>query len=275
MLIFNEIPTAFPFYDKLEKQARYNDNCDGTCDYKLITPNNALLPFQFKRLLNSDTISGWEIMDANNSTIINASTARAAIHTVTVGQEKYYYYDGSPFASITMLPGFYYSVVTFNNGIKFYSEVFCVPFDSFAVGGANGFLKLEWYSTCSIYPYYYGETINSVPYFRNVTYLDTFVQGSEPEIVVETEPNGDGEEIPVFQRAVIKYRIPHAVSDYLKKALVIMQMHNVINLTTANGVHSGQISSVTTASAPLDTGCLSTIDILFEQDAAIVKTSCC
>ena len=51
-MIFNELPIVFPFYDKLEKQHRFRDVADGACAYKLITPRNALLPFQIKANYN-------------------------------------------------------------------------------------------------------------------------------------------------------------------------------------------------------------------------------
>lgn len=51
-MIFNELPIVFPFYDKLEKQHRFRDVADGACMYKLITPRNALLPFQIKKEYN-------------------------------------------------------------------------------------------------------------------------------------------------------------------------------------------------------------------------------
>lgn len=276
-LIYNHIPTAFPWYDKLEKQVRYQENCDNTCDYKLISPNNALLPFQFKIGNENDVITAWEILDANLLTITNISAAKAAIKVIANEGGRYWYYNGSAVLSdvLALKPGFYYSVVTLTGGKKMYSEVFNIPFDSFPVGGVNKFVKLEWYSTCSISPYFYGDTVNGVPYFRNVAYLDTYVQGDEPEILEETEEDGEGNEIPVFQRAIIRYRIPGAVANYLKTALVVMQMHDVIILTTPMGIHSGEISKVTTASATLDTGCLSTVDIIFEQDLAIIRRSCC
>lgn len=274
MLIYNHIPTAFPWYDKKEKQARYQDNCDVTCDYKLITPNNALLPFEFTRPTVLENIYTWRVYRSDDTEALVLTSIRSNIRSFIKDGKKTYYYNGSTIGQV-LPPGFYYSVIEFNTGQFQFSEMFNVPFDSFALGAPNRFLQLEWYSTCSIEPFFYGDTVNGVPYFRNVAYLDTFVQGDEPEIQEETEQDGDGSEFPIFQRCVIRYRIPHAVAGYLKTALVIMQMHDMITLTTKFGVESGQISRVSTTTSPLDNGCLSNIDILFEQELAIVKRSCC
>jgi hypothetical protein len=47
-MIFDELNTSFRFYDDLDKQNRYKENCASVCEYKLLSPIDTILPFQFK-----------------------------------------------------------------------------------------------------------------------------------------------------------------------------------------------------------------------------------
>jgi hypothetical protein len=47
-MIINELKLPFPIYTRRLRQNRFRENCAGMLNHRLITPNNALLPFQFR-----------------------------------------------------------------------------------------------------------------------------------------------------------------------------------------------------------------------------------
>src|SRR6266567_3702353 len=102
MLIFNELPIVFPWYDKLEKQLRHKENVEKACDYKLITPENGLLPFQFRRDAATPAVPVlWEIVEANSATVIaNVSKSlpdpigEGLLRMHTKGGWDYFTYNG-------------------------------------------------------------------------------------------------------------------------------------------------------------------------------------
>jgi hypothetical protein len=189
---------------------------------------------------------------------------------------SYVYYAGESLATsggaLSLAQGLYYSVITFADASVWYSETFYVPGCSFVGTAAADFLKLEWYNDTDIRPIFYNDKDGGgIPYFRNVAYLDTFITQSEPEIIEDGEKDGNDEQVATFSKAVIRYRITELVPDYLKKALVLMQMHDHVFLTTRNGIRTGEIKKMETASAAEAFGGLSTIDIIFEEEILIKK----
>lgn len=305
-LIFNEFTVAFPWYDKLEKQYRYKENAEKICDYKLISPSNSLLPFQFRRVaqLGNPPVS-WVIKEINSNTTVKdlsinlpdiSGASQLRIRTV----EGYDYFlfngngtlkvDDENFYDIPLDYGFYYSVITFQDGTKQYSEMFHVPDPSFKIAGPGSepteqlqiddiskmkYLRFIWNNNCDLKPVYYQEMQDDAPYWRQCIYLDSFITNSEPEITTDGPKDGQDEQIPTFQKVVVKYRITDMVPDYLKVALFLMQMHDNVNLTEAKGVRRGDLKSFTVNSSVEFNGALSQVDILFQQDLLQVKAGCC
>lgn len=285
MPIYNYLPIAFPWYDNIKKQNRFKDNVGGLCTYKLISPRDALLPFQFYKPAALEFPVNWYIRDVHTQEIIadlTPSLNNAALGVIwsrtTSDGKDYYWYNGVPLTTtggpLNLNTGFYESILTFPGGASFYSEMFHVPAISFSVlsDTLTKYLRIEWYSDSDLPPIMYNT--DSAIRFKNVCYLDTFVHISEPEINEDTEKDGFDNDIATFQRAVIKYRITELVPDYLKIALVLMQMHGHVFLSTANGIDIGEFKNMTTETQAEGSGGLSTIDILFEQDLAIINKGC-
>lgn len=285
MSLFNDLPVAFPWYDKLEKQNRYKEHVQKIADYKLLTPYDALLPFQFRRAKSTFPPVIWEVFEINTHTLIVDITPSIDLflHNATIGDYDYFYYGGETLhavemAEVDMRCGFYYSKITMADETKFFSEMFHVPGPGFSI--ANGELtdnvKLEWWNDNDIPPIFYNDkdSGSGLPFFRNVVYLDTFIHVSEPEILEDTTSDGYDKPIPTFQRAVIRYRIADLVPDFLKVALVIIQMHDNAIITTGENLYSGQLEGLTTTSQMEEGGALSMVEILFEENVAIIKKSC-
>lgn len=279
MAIFNALPVAFPWYDKLEKQNRYRENALPVCDYKLITPRDALLPFQFYKTSNLQRPSAWTIRNVNTKvTVATLTPSLSQIVGKTVRGQDYFYYVPTVALTTTggtlsLATGFYESLLTFPNGYIAYSEMFYVPPASFALAGqgTTKYIRLEWYNAAGdIPPIFYANT----PVFKNIVFLDTFITASEPEIEQDGTKDGNDETIPTFQKALIRYRITDMLPDFLKLAIVLMEMHDTVNITTPGGLYSGNIEKMETNTAPDDTGALAVVDILFQHDVAMVKKGC-
>lgn len=291
MLIFEKLPVVFPWYDKIEKQARYKENVEKVCDYKLITPNNALLPFQFRRLSSLSTTTSWKIFEVNTGTLVkNVTTSledTVSFRKKTAEGYDYFYYTGKALTSSdSIIPplsfGYYYAVIEFSDNTFFYSEVFHVPADSFSIVpiiaddySAMKYLRIEFWNNCDLRPILYNDLLSGVSVFKQAVYLDTFIHQSEPEIFVDGTKDGNDVVIPTFQRVITKYRITDVVSDYLKVALHLLPLHANITLTTARGIDSGDIEKLVVQSSAEANGALSTVDILFEQPIVVVKAGCC
>lgn len=287
-LIFNETPTAFPWYDKLEKQDRFRENVLEGCWFKLIAPKNTLLPFQFRKAKAPELPTKWEIMSLANDPVINISNNIGLIKGKSLSGMDYIYFGGNQLTFIRVInidevveeplnlpPGYYYSKLTFPSS-SFYSEIFYVPSKPFLFSDqdTNEYLRLVWYNNTDMEPFYYNDKVDDVPIFKNVLFLDTFTTSSEPEIIEEGDKDGAGNIVPDFQQAVIKYRISLIVPDYLKLALVLIQMHSYIFLHERKNLRSGDLKRVNTSTGLEANGAMSTVDIIYEQDLAIIKTGC-
>lgn len=276
-MLFDELPIAFPWYSKIEHQDRYNENVEKICSYKLITPYDALLPFEFNKPIAAAP-TAWHIYEANTGALVATISVLTPIRKATRAGKDYIYYNGGALTTsggaLVLPPGYYYSRLTFAGSVYYYSEMFFVPTNANAVGASNvDFLKLEWWNMSDIAPIFYND-ISTVPYFINRVYLDTFITASEPEVVEDGTRDGNDELITTFSKAVIRYRVTFEAPDFLKKALAIMQMHDVVQMTTKNGIRSGTLTRANVVTTLEANGALSIIDLVFEETIAMVKKGC-
>lgn len=278
-MIYNELPTAFPWYDKKEKQQRYRENAAKSCDYRLISPKNALLPFQIKvpyptGSTAAPTIVAWRI-HSSSGTIINVTPNNGLLTIRRYEDGARVFYNGEPMVfqtspgvtpALNLTPGKYYSEIEFNGGRKFYSEVFCVT------ENINEYMKIEFWNNCDIAPVAY--STGESQWWKQIVYIDSFIHTSEPEVEEDGERDGNDMLIPTFQRMIVRYRFSAHVPDYMKIALVSMQMHDEVWITTPESVRSGKAERVTTTTTVDDTGAYSVIDVTIDQHV-LVKKACC
>lgn len=278
-MLYNELPVSFPWYNKIEKQNRYNEHTGGICDYQLISPVDALLPFEFyKQPAGTSLPSAWEVFEINTQNLIADISANIGLlyRVIREGRE-YFCYHGEQLAGLALPAGYFYSRMTFADGTFFYSEMFHVPESLFYIANDSNidFLKLVWYNNSDLRPIFYNnKDSQGIPKFKNVLYLDTFIHASEPELTEDGARDGNDELITTFQKVVIPYRITVLVPDFVKKALCVMPMHDVIKVVTKRGVRAGSLESVKINTALEVSGALSVVDILFNADVAMVKKGC-
>jgi len=285
-MLFTELPVAFPWYPDKRQQSRYNENAEAICSYKLITPVDALLRFEFWKPAADFLPNLWEIFNADSDQqVANISPSIPMITRKKIEGKEYYYYKGDRLNATTGLlnlpQGFYYSRLVFPNGEMYFSEMFFVPdLHNYGFNVADddniNFLRLEWWNDGDLRPIFYNNVPAgaTVPDFRNVIYLDSFVTNSEPQITEDGTRDGEDTVIETFQKALIAYRITVVVPDFLKRALMLLEMHDHVLLTTKWGVRSGEIERIEVASTLEANGALSVVDMLFQEDMAMVKKGC-
>lgn len=270
-LIYNELPTGFPWYDNLQKQRRFTENAANNCDYKLICPDDALLPFQFVVPDGFTQPTKWEVMTMCGDVAIDLSTNIPKIKARQTQEGIYVYYSGDALkfiastgaVNLQMPEEMYYSKITFADGTEFFSEVFTPTHD------LSGFVKLEFWNGCDLQPIMYNGIV-----WKQLIYLDTFIHTGEPEIEEDGERDGEDTLIPTFQKMTIKYKFTALVPDFLKIAITSMQIHEEVYLTTGNGVRTGKIERMTTTVTVESGGAYSTVDVSLEQ-LIMSRDACC
>lgn len=154
-MIFDELKTAFRFYDDLDKQNRYKENCKQICDYKTYCPENTILPFQFRvgydpsLLLNSIYVKCVD----DDSTIFDATT----YITINLNSDNNFtYVIGSELLLKDSIPcGSYYIHLILDSDAgeqNFYSEVFNV-----ITGLGNPAFTQSLFSLPSVWKWYSSE----------------------------------------------------------------------------------------------------------------------
>ena len=88
-MLFNELPIAFPWYEKLEQQNRYRENVEPVCDYKLVSPRDALLPFQFWKAPAGLVPNLWEVFEVNTQTKVADTQEAHLFKNILSGQLNY------------------------------------------------------------------------------------------------------------------------------------------------------------------------------------------
>jgi hypothetical protein len=274
-MIFDELPIAFPWYDNQQKQNRFKENVENLTPYGLISPKNSLLPFQFKRTPIVTPPTEWLITNIDTGAILDISgqiAAQLRQGNIPGRATSYFYYDGAAITGVNLAKGYYQSSLSWGLDDTYYSEVFQIPDCAFNVGAVNEFLQLVWYNNTDIDPIFYNDLAgDGTPYFKNVIYLDSFIHASDPEVVEDHETDGADNDIPTFQKAIRRYHIADMMPDFLKLALVVMQMHDHVFLTTRKGLRTGELSEISVTPALEQNGAFSTVEIAFEESIMIKK----
>lgn len=401
MYIFNELPTAFPWYDKKEKQQRYRENAQQACDYRLISPYDSLLPFQIKidyampeNIFGNDdfversnvsastgtfdsvgadyteyvrtdyipvtggsrihwrtkevftnlcafydtdhnyvsgvtspgsatgntlvpvgasyvvfnvsrnptswkydkfvfsislseipkltpgAITGWSVISGcGGITIDLTDNVEYSLFTKNYADGLRVYYRGdalyvpgySSSRKMDLPEGMYYSTIEFESGDIYFSEIFTIPGDRFKAGERSRYMKIEFWNDCDIEPIMYRDGSGT---WKQHLYIDSFIHASEPEVEEDGERDGNDMLIPTFQRMVVRYRFSAVVPDFIKIALVSMQIHDNIFIATENNTRSGKVERMSSSATVGDGGAYSTLDVVLEQ-YVLVKNSCC
>ena len=272
--IFNELPTAFPFYDDLNQINGKRENVENLCAFKLVSPKNALLPFQIRMNTAKPNPIKWEIYsecDNGFTSPINISEnlSKVKIYVFDNVKQAVYFGDaltvsGNP---LNLVCGAYVSKFTFSDGTYFISEVFYVPENKFNVGESNEFMMVEFWNDADMEPILYRDN------FRQRIYLDTFVHSAVPEMEEESAKDGVNNAVPIWQKLTLKYKFTDVVPDFVKIVLVTLQMKDNIYLYLNRERRSGKIDRVLVTATPDDTGSFNAVDVVFEDDI-IVKASC-
>jgi len=128
-MIFDELKTAFRFYDDLDKQNRYKENCKQVCEYRLLCPIDTVLPFQFSVGYDpSLSLNSAYIKCSDNDSIIFNATIYITIDINSEGD--FTYIIGSQLVLKDAIPcGSYYIHIILDSDSgeqNFYSEIFTV-----------------------------------------------------------------------------------------------------------------------------------------------------
>ena len=257
--IFKQLPIAFPFYESLDNQEIYKENVDENLFYKLYTPQNSLLPFQIRMPVNKPAPTAWKIIQYENPSVeIDITNKLNLIKLFVFGDYKQAVFFGDDLG-INMTCGHYYTKLTFPDGTYYVSEVF---FASSIVDC----MRVEFWQEKDVAPIIYRNN------WKQILYLPTFVHTALPEIDEETTKDGFNNEIPVYQKMMLKYKFVDVVPDFLKIALVSLQMQDYVYLWISE-TRKGFIDRIWVSATPDETGMMNDVEVLFEDDL-MIKTKC-
>lgn len=218
-------------------------------------------------------VSSW-VIKSLCGTEIDISINTGALSTAMYSDGIRVFYNGSQLyfrtntgdVVLKIPEGSYYSILEFQNGDTYFSEVFTVPED-----GLENYMKIEFWNSCDIAPIAYN---NGAGGWKQTMYIDSFIHASDPEVEEDGERDGNDMLIPTFQRMVVRYRFSAVVPDYMKIAIVSLQLHDNVWITTENETRSGRADRLSTSTSIDDNGAYSTIDAIIDQ-YVMVKKACC
>ena len=269
--IFKELPIVFPFYENHKQQDVNKENVESNCAFKLISPKNALLPFQIEMPINKPNPISWKIIGLNGSEIdISNNLSKVKIYVfeekkqaVYFGEELIFSYENRS-EPLNLENGFYYTIFNFSDGSYYVSEIFFAA--GFNVGENTEFMQVDFWQDKDVEPLIFRNG------WKQTIYLSTFVHSAIAEVEEETEKDGFNSEIPTFQRMVLKYKFIELVPDFVKIALVSLQMQDNVYIYLSDK-RSGKIDRISVESQPDETIGLNNVEVIFEDDV-LIKTAC-
>lgn len=270
-MVFNELPTAFPWYDSKEKQFFRQENVldvcvNGSTIIWLISPRTSLLPFQFFTDSTSKP-QKWQLLSKYGNEITDLSINIPLLKGIGVDGGIYVTYDGSdmlfqPNTPLKMSVGYYYSVITLADGKSYYSELFYVT------NSIDKMVKITFSDSGDIQPIKYAGTG-----FKQVVYLDSFIDTAEPEIEEDNQSDLNGEPEPLFEKVLVKHRLESVCPSFLTVAMVSIQIHKTINLEAPAQGRKGIVSRVEVSSAAEPQIPFANVSVLLVEQM-LVKNTC-
>lgn len=263
-MIYSELPLAFPWYNNLYKQNRFRRNCLNVKPFKLITPNDALLPFQLYRAGDAlKSIAEWKVFNSDGSMVKDLIAEVAKLNNKLIDDKQYTWYKGDVL-SLDLPCGFYYSRIRYDEeSVYYFSEVFFIS--NFSIAGNPDFLRITYKHTCDIGPVKYASMDAE---YQNILFLDTFLTHTEPAYIEEVEKDGFGNETVVFNKFQNRYITQFIVPDYLKTAIVVLQIHKAASIVTNNAVNAIAVNRLFVKTSIVEDagGCESLIDLTIEDN---------
>lgn len=300
-MIIKELKLPFPIYAERQRQHRYRTNCAGQIITGLLTPKNALLPFQFRTIgvpVTLPTVTGFSLFSVcndsaggttsiitdpglvpltdeagNNLTTdsvsagspdIDLSSDIGLISVVGFNGGVNFIYNGQVLSQ-SIPCGFYEAKITLSNGLIFWSEVFHVT-EHLLVG--MPFIRLRWKNPVDLVDIYYTGG------FQNVIYLDTFISHTEPIFTEEVEKDGIDTEVVVFAKITSKLLFSEIVPEYLKTALAAMPVHRQIDLYDPLFSILTDVLRVKVTTQAEGSGCFSFVEAQFEIEDELYRMAC-
>lgn len=272
MKLFNELPTILPFFTEIRNQNRFKENVQKQCAINLLSPSDAFVPFTIKLPAGSTKPTSWKMYDTNDVEVADISNNIELLKAFDFGDSVYCFYHGQQltFKHETIeqplnLSGNYYLKLTIDD-VDWFSETFkmCneIKHDHFS----NRFVKIIFWDDVDIDPIKYHDD------FKQIVYFDTFIHTSDPEIEEESESDGNNSQIPTFQKLIVKQKMEVVVPDFLKIAMLTLQIHQNVEVFEKNK-RSGKVDRTIVTPTTEEFGSFSTLDFTFETDI-LIKTIC-
>lgn len=123
-----EVKTTLRIYDSEAKKYKYRIECkdeNAACTYKLLTPQDSFLPFQFYRPTSVLGITSWKVYDLSGNEVLSFDSDTMDLLSI----RRYVQFDSITYngqaLGETLESGFYYFVIV-TAGESYYSEDFYV-----------------------------------------------------------------------------------------------------------------------------------------------------
>lgn len=272
MKLFNELPTVVPFFTNIKNQNRFKENVRKNCTVPLFSPSDSFLPFVLKLPKDSPAPTSWKLFDLSGVEAADLSNNIDVLQAFNYDDFSFAYYKGEKLTfqheSVVQdlnMKGTFYLVFEID-GQKYFSETFTMCPEIKHNSFSDRFVQVKFWDEKDIEPIRFSEG------FKQWIFLDTFIHESEPQIQSDREIDGKGNEIPTFRKMIIKQKIEVVVPEFIKIALLTVQLHDNVEVFEKNK-RSGMVDRVVVTSASEESGSFATVQINFETDV-LMKTVC-
>lgn len=118
-----QVKTPLRWYRTLLEQSRNTRQCrDADCDYAILSPNNAMPPFQLWVPTSVTAITSWRLYDMEDNLLEDVTSQAGLLTVVPFAAYNYLVYNGGIFTAPIPQQNIYAVIVA--GGQSYYSEVF-------------------------------------------------------------------------------------------------------------------------------------------------------
>lgn len=263
------------FYNSLNQQNRFRKGAGATV-FKLISPNDYILPFQIRRPAGVMPITVFKYVSVEDGSEINLLTAIASfeLETFPFSDFDQIVHYGSESHSAIVPEGDYYLEVS--DGVStWYSEVISViDFDTTLQTSSCVLSKIEYWSTCDIADVYF----RGAKQYKNIVYLDLDIGKPNYPYNEEGTQDAEGNFKEDYKRLDKQYFIQGVFPEYFLDAITQLPLYTgttgTVEITTHRGITGDVDTIAVNPEWQDDYGVWAKTDILFVTEY-IFKANCC
>lgn len=262
------IYTGTNLIDIKKRQYANRRQANGKQLYKVVSPMNNILPFQFSMGYideKSLSIVSWTLYNEKGAFIKSLPIQSISAYKSELNKVFFIWKSEDASLGLNLSGGHYYFTIRFSDSQIAVSEIFFVDCEN----SVDRFLKVEFWNSCDFIDVLYKTG------YKNRIYLDGALLKNAPTVEETGNENGLGEFITTSVKMFDNYKLQVYVPEFIYQSIVFAMMNDNVWLTHPDTKESGLFKIKKISESWDDYGYMVELNVELTQERLIYRSGCC